>query len=41
MGFCCMKPKKPVPVIRPAVVATALPNATNVRMVPWIRSTAA
>jgi hypothetical protein len=33
-----MKPKSPVPVVQPMVVATALPNATSVRIVPWIRS---
>jgi hypothetical protein len=38
MGFCRMKPNRPVPVIRPMVVATALPNATSVKIVPWIRS---
>ena len=38
IGFCRMKPNTPVPVIRPMVVATALANATSVRIVPWIRS---
>jgi hypothetical protein len=33
-----MKPNSPVPVIQPMVVATALPNATSVKTVPWIRS---
>ncbi len=32
-----MKPNSPVPVIQPMVVATALANATNVKIVPWIR----
>jgi hypothetical protein len=32
-----MKPKRPVPVIQPTVVATALPNATSIKIVPWIR----
>src|SRR5882672_2165129 len=38
MGFCFMKPNRPVPVIQPTVVATALPNATSIKIVPWIRS---
>jgi hypothetical protein len=33
-----MKPNRPVPVIQPTVVATALPNATSIKIVPWIRS---
>ena len=38
MGFCRMKPNMPVPVSQPMVVATALPSATTVKIVPWIRS---
>jgi hypothetical protein len=37
MGFCCRKPKRPVPVTQPMVVATALPNATSINIVPWSR----
>jgi hypothetical protein len=33
-----MKPNGPLPVIQPAVVATALPSATSIKIVPWIRS---
>lgn len=38
IGYCSIKPNGPVPVIRPSVVATALLNATSVKIVPWIRS---
>lgn len=34
MGFCCMKANGPMPIIRPTVVAAALPNATSVKVVP-------
>jgi hypothetical protein len=33
-----MKPNMPVPVSQPMVVATALPSATTVKILPWIRS---
>ena len=38
IGSCFIKPNGPVPVVRPTVVATALPDATSVKIVPWIRS---
>jgi len=34
MGFCCMKPNGPIPIIQPIVVAAALPAATRVKIVP-------
>jgi hypothetical protein len=34
MGFCCMKPNGPIPIIRPMVVAAAFPDATSVKIVP-------
>ena len=34
MGFCCMKPNGPIPIIQPMVVAAALPSATRVKIVP-------
>src|SRR5450432_4077072 len=38
MGSRCIKPNSPLPVALPTVVATALPNATNSKIVPWIRN---
>jgi hypothetical protein len=35
---CANHIPSPAPVIRPTVVATALPNATRAKIVPWIRS---
>ncbi len=34
MGFLCMKPNGPIPIIQPMVVAAALPDATSVKIVP-------
>jgi hypothetical protein len=34
MGFWCIKPNGPIPIIQPMVVRAALPNATSVKIVP-------